>query len=81
MEGDWSLQTPVMQVMMMIFVVSIPLMLLVKPIVLGCCVSHHDDKDEHYKRAVENEVEMQHLDGSNASHEQQRLLNEEIQNK
>jgi hypothetical protein len=31
---------------MLIFVVSIPLMLCVKPIVLGCCVKHEDHADE-----------------------------------
>jgi V-type H+-transporting ATPase subunit a len=60
LEGDWSTQTSVMQVCMLIFVVSIPLMLCVKPIVLGCCVKHEDHADE-FKQS--DNIEMGNMNG------------------
>lgn len=52
---DWApVQTKVMQVMMLIFATSIPIMLCVKPIILGFCVKHHDDHDDDFKRAQDN---------------------------
>ena len=49
-----------MQVCMLIFVVSIPLMLCVKPIILGCCISHPEDLAEDFK---ESDVEMRNING------------------
>jgi hypothetical protein len=41
---------------MLIFVVSIPLMLCVKPIVLGCCVKHEEDHEDDFKKIAEIEL-------------------------
>jgi hypothetical protein len=34
---------------MLIFVVSIPTLLCVKPIVLGCCGAKHNENDDNFK--------------------------------
>lgn len=60
---DWTTQTMVMHIMMLVVVLCVPLMLFVKPIVgaFGHKADHHKDDDD-FKRAEEDETKFREDD-------------------